>query len=98
MSFDEFVILYFISKFKIRRLAEVKLLEMVISLKYYARFWSKAEIFCCLLDVMKFQPYSDPKEASIYKFDHYAQYYFFSIFKHVKKFALINEDDGAVYT
>jgi hypothetical protein len=84
-------------KFKMRRLAEVKLLELIISLKYYTKFWVKAEIFCCLMDVMKFQPYSDPSETAIYKFDHYAQTYFFSIYKYVKKFKLLNDQDGTVY-
>ncbi len=49
------------------------------------------------MDVMKFQPYSDPSEAAIYKFDHYAQAYFFSIYKYVKKFKLLNDHDGTVY-
>ena len=47
---------------------------------------------------MKFQPYSDPSEASIYKFDLYAQNYFFSIYKHIKKFNLFHDSDGTVYT
>jgi hypothetical protein len=50
------------------------------------------------MDVMKFQPYSDPSEDSIYKFDHYAQNYFFSIYKYVRKFKLIHDEDGTVYT
>lgn len=98
MSFDEFLIFYFITKFKLRRLAEVKLLQFIISLKYYSKFWIRAETFCCLMDVMKFQPYSDPSESSIYKFDHYAQIYFFSIYKYTRKFKLIHDDDGTIYT
>ena len=97
MSFDEFLIFFFLTKFKMRRLAEVKLLELIISLKYYAKFWVKAETFCCLLDIMKFQPYSDPSESAIFKFDHYAQNYFFSIYKHVNKFDLFHDSDGTVY-
>jgi ribosome recycling factor len=42
MLFDEFVVFYFLKKQKIRRLAEVKVLEFIISLKYYSRFWIKA--------------------------------------------------------
>lgn len=42
MSFDEFLIFFFVVKFKMRRLAEVKLLEFIISLKYYSKFWIKA--------------------------------------------------------
>lgn len=49
------------------------------------------------MDVMKFQPYSDPAESAIYKFDHYAQIYFFSIYKYVKKFKFFNDQDGTVY-
>lgn len=41
-SFDEFFALYFIRKNSVRRLAELKMLEFVISLKYYSKFWPKA--------------------------------------------------------
>lgn len=41
-SFDEFFALYFIRKYNIRRLAEIKMLELIISIKYYTKFWPKA--------------------------------------------------------
>lgn len=41
-SFDEFFVLYFIKKHNIRRLAEIKMLELIISIKYYTKFWPKA--------------------------------------------------------
>lgn len=56
MLFDEFVVFYFLNKHRIRRLAEVKLLEFIISLKYYSKYWLKAEIFCQFMDVMRYQP------------------------------------------
>ena len=40
--FDEFLVIHFLKKHGIRRLAEVKLLEFVISLKYYSRYWPRA--------------------------------------------------------
>jgi hypothetical protein len=55
-SLDEFFVLYFIRKHNIRRLAEVKMLEFVISIKYYSKFWPKAEMFAYMLDIMRFQP------------------------------------------
>ena len=64
MLFDEFVVYYYLKKYKIRRLAEVKLLEFIISLKYYSRFWIKAETFCYLMDVMKYQPAFDHSDSS----------------------------------
>lgn len=56
MQFDEFVVFYFLNKHRIRRLAEVKLLEFIISLKYYSRYWTRAEMFCQLMDVMRYHP------------------------------------------
>ena len=97
MLFDEFVVFYFLKKYKIRRLAEVKLLEFIISLKYYSRFWTKAEIFCYLMDVMKYQPAFDHSDSSNYRFDYYAQNFFFQVYKKISKFDLIHEEDGTVY-
>ena len=41
MLFDEFVVFFFIKKYKIRSLSEVKLLEFIISLRYYTKFWPR---------------------------------------------------------
>ena len=59
MLFDEFVVFYFLQKNRIRRLAEVKLLEFIISLKYYSRYWTRAETFCQLMGVMRYHPLFD---------------------------------------
>jgi hypothetical protein len=72
MLFDEFVVCYFLKKYRIRRLAEVKLLEFVISLKYYSKFWVRASLFCVLMDVMRYATNSEH-----YRCDYYAQNYFF---------------------
>jgi hypothetical protein len=35
ISFEEFIILFFLTKFKSREVAEIKLFEFLVSLKYY---------------------------------------------------------------
>jgi hypothetical protein len=49
------------------------------------------------MDVMKYLPLNDPNDSPSYKFDYYAQNFFFSIYRNLSKFDLINDDDGAVY-
>lgn len=97
MLFDEFVVYYFLRKHRIRRLAEVKLLEFIISLKYYAKFWKKAETFCIVMDVMRYIPMFDQADSYNYRVDYYAQNYFFQVFRILNSFELINDDDGTVY-
>ena len=75
----------------------MKLLEFIISLKYYSRFWLKAEIFCLLMDVMKHQPLFDSTDSNNYRLDYYAQNFFFHVYKRMSKLDLIHEEDGTVY-
>lgn len=97
MLFDEFVVYYFLKKYKIRRLAEVKLLEFIISLRYYTKFWLKAEIFAMLMDVMRFIPLADQTDMYNYKSDAYSQNFFFQVYKRMSTFEIITEDDGTEY-
>lgn len=97
-SFDEFFVLFFVRKHNIRRLAELKMLEFVISLKYYAKFWPKAEMFAYMLDIMRFQPSFELNETSAYRFDLYAQNFFLAVYARLADGEVIEWEDGATYT
>jgi len=96
-SFDEFFVLYFIRKHNIRRLAELKMLEFVISLKYYCKFWPKAEMFAYMLDIMRFQPSFELNETVMYRFDLYAQNFFLAVFARLNDGEVVEWEDGATY-
>lgn len=39
LCFQEYFLIYFLDKFKLRQLAESKILDMLISLRYYEDLW-----------------------------------------------------------
>jgi hypothetical protein len=84
--FDEFVVFYFLKKHRIRRLAEIKLLEFIISLKYYNRYWLRAELFCQLMEVMRYQPLFEQPDGFNYRFDYNTQNFFFSVYRKMATF------------
>ena len=43
VALEEYLIIFFMDKFKLRRLAEVKLIETLTSLKYYLEVWPRAK-------------------------------------------------------
>jgi hypothetical protein len=90
MLFDEFVVCFFLKRHRIRRLAEVKLLEFIISLKYYSKFWLRAELFCVMMDVMRYTPSSEHVDGNNYRSDYYAQNYFFEVYKALSRLELLN--------
>jgi hypothetical protein len=96
MNFDEFVVFFFLNKHRIRRLAETKLLEFIISLKYYSRYWPKAEMFCQLMDVMRYYPLFDNLDGFNYKMDYNTQNFFFVVYRKIVTFKPI-EDEGATF-
>lgn len=53
LCFEEYVLIFFLDKYKLRRLAEVKLIEMLTSLKYYVDIWPRAKSFAQLLNIVK---------------------------------------------
>ena len=57
LSLEEFLILFFMKKHKLRRLAEVKLIEFISSLKYYTKIWPRAKVFAKLTGMLQ---YSEP--------------------------------------
>jgi hypothetical protein len=95
MQFDEFVVFYFLHKHRIRRLAEVKLLEFLISLKYYSRHWLRAELFCQLMGVIRYVPLFDAPEVPL-SLDYNTQHYFFAVYRKLAATRQI-EEEGAAY-
>ena len=63
-----------------RRLAEQKLLELLISLRYYQSKWPRAELFC---NLAKLSPFAKIKKEGNFaaSVDIYTENYFFFIFK-----------------
>lgn len=53
VNMEEYILLYFLDKHKLRRLAEIKLIELLTSLKYYVDVWPRAKTFAYLLNMMK---------------------------------------------
>ena len=76
LSLEEFLILYFLKKHKLRRLAEVKLIEFISSLKYYTKIWPRAKVFAKLSGMLQF---SEPIEtdASGHSCDIFMQEFFY---------------------
>jgi len=106
LSLEEFLILFFMKKHKLRRLAEVKLIEFISSLKYYTKIWPRAKVFAKLTGMLQ---YSEPidTDASSHSWDIFMQefYYFaYSCFniQNSKRPAEVNstdytENDGITY-
>ena len=76
LSLEEFLILYFLKKHKLRRLAEVKLIDFISSLKYYTKIWPRAKVFAKLSGMLQ---YSEPIEtdANSHSWDIYMQEFFY---------------------
>ena len=84
-GFDEYVILYFLKTHKLRRVAEIKLLEFLVSIRYYLKTWTRASNFSLLCNISAY-PVPPGDTQQIYKFDIYMQNYFFYIFGKFKQY------------
>ncbi|KRX10682.1 hypothetical protein PPERSA_08677 [Pseudocohnilembus persalinus] len=95
--FDEVLILYFISQYSLRRTAEIKLFEFLISLRYYYPSHLRAKHFALMCNIAQLQvPAGEPPQ--IYKFDIYLQSYFFFVFQTVNEQSnFFFEKDGNTY-
>jgi hypothetical protein len=76
LSLEEFLILYFLRMHKLRRLAEVKLIDFIASLKYYTKIWPRAKVFAKLTGMLQ---YAEPIEtdANNYSCDIFMQEFFY---------------------
>mmetsp|Transcript_16847 Transcript_16847/g.16097 ORF Transcript_16847/g.16097 Transcript_16847/m.16097 type:complete len:279 (+) Transcript_16847:1881-2717(+) len=52
ISLEEYLLVYFLEKHKLRRLAEIKLIELLTSLKYYQDIWIRARTFAILTNIL----------------------------------------------
>ncbi|CAI2376513.1 unnamed protein product [Moneuplotes crassus] len=91
LALEEYIILHFIRKYKLRRLAEVKLIEFISSLKYYTKIWPRAKVFAKLSGMLQ---YSEPVEtdANSHSCDIYMQEFFYFAYSCFKEFR--ETDDG----
>eukprot|EP00828_Plagiopyla_frontata_P021586 TRINITY_DN28172_c0_g1_i2.p1 TRINITY_DN28172_c0_g1~~TRINITY_DN28172_c0_g1_i2.p1 ORF type:complete len:429 (-),score=45.32 TRINITY_DN28172_c0_g1_i2:28-1314(-) len=85
-NFDEFVCLYFLKTHKIRRLAELKLLEFLVSLKYYCKLWSKALLFTNMCGITLYKSSTKDDGGFTYNFDIYTQNFVLESLKKLRKY------------
>jgi len=52
LSLEEFLLIYFLKKYQLRRLVEVKIIEFISSLKYYIKIWTRAKLFANLAGML----------------------------------------------
>jgi hypothetical protein len=87
---EEYTCVFFINKWSMRRISELKLLEFIAGLKYYVGFWPRAIIFARLCGIMG----SIEKNGSssnncdlgwlgINDYDIYTQHFFFWVYKQI---------------
>lgn len=48
---EEFILLFFLKKFKLRRNAEIRLMEFLVSIRYYMKTYSRAITFSLLCGI-----------------------------------------------
>lgn len=56
---DEFLCIHMLITYKLRRTAEIKLLEFLVSLKYYLKTHSRALMFAKLMGIVQMSGYSN---------------------------------------
>lgn len=89
IPFEEFIILYFVRKTTHLRLAGLKLLEFIASLRYYAERWKRAYICSILCNLIRRRDFGI--------FDYYIQNYvlfLYSRLTHLKEYFYEGTDGG----
>jgi len=84
LSLEEFVILFFLRKYQLRRLVEMKVIEFLSSLKYYSRIWPRAKTMAQLLGIIHFGESSNT-DANVHSCDIYMQEFFFFVYSQIMK-------------
>ena len=91
------MIIFFLRRHKLRRMAELKLLEFLVSVRFYLKTYSRAITFSLLAGLTQYPPQTG-ENASIYKFDIYLQEYFLYFFQRLQAFAgILLEVEGFTY-
>ena len=52
LTFEEYLLIFFLQTYKLRRLAEIKLIEFLTSLRHYVKKWPRARIFAHLMGII----------------------------------------------
>lgn len=97
VSMDEFLCLFFLKTHKLRRTAEIKLLEFLVSLKYYSKMWPRAALFSNFCGISAYlRPSASPEPNFSYDFDAYLLEYFLHIFAKTSQesFGVLEQSDG----
>ncbi len=97
---EEYVLLYFLNKCKLRRLAEIKVIELLTSLKYYLAIWPRAKTFAQLAGFLRFgDMYTMETDTNNASTDIYLQDYYLTCFSlcHKERSALIESAEGNTY-
>jgi len=104
VNFEESLLLFFLEKHKYRKTAELKLLEMLCSLKYYWEMWPRAKTFAVLTNLIKpiIQDINVAKGApqlAILNLDIYLQEYFLHAYSVLarEKTSFFDSKDGYTY-
>ena len=79
VSLEEFLLLFFLKKCQLRRLAEIKVIEFISSLKYYMKLWPRAKVFANLSGMLQTGD-SMHTDSSTHSSDIYLQEFFFFIY------------------
>ena len=98
LSLEEFVILHFLKEGKLRRTAELSIIDFVTSLKYYAKLWPRAKMFACLCGMLKFGETMET-ELSTSSCDIFVQEYYFYLFSlfYSDRTGWVESPDGVTY-
>ncbi len=80
ITMDEYLCLYFIKQFNLRRISEIKIFEFLVSLRYYVKSQSRAALCAMLINIATFPVLSQSDFNFNYKFDIYLQHYFLFAF------------------
>ena len=95
LPLEEFLIIFFLKREKLRRLAEIKLIEFLCSLKYYIAIWPRAKTFAQLCGLLRI---GETMETDVNKYtsDIFLQDFFLTAYKviHLNSEGLINNLEG----
>ena len=98
LSLEEFLILHFLKEGKLRRTAELSIIDFITSLKYYAKLWPRAKMFACLCGMLKFGDTMET-ELSTSSCDIFVQEYYFYLLSlfYSDRTGWVESPDGVTY-
>jgi len=100
VNMSEYLPIYFLKAHRLRRTAEMKMLEFGVSLKYYLKTWQRAATFANICNISNIKlDGSGPNSAGMSEFDIYAQNFYLYAFTKVTGEAtnIYDNSDGSSY-